>query len=94
MTAPATHHDLRCVQASSPDPSVPCTCARGAVLRMPLRPDPRACLMCGQPPSWEINRKRRSCSRCLADALADFYATDWDGFVPAIVSPIRTGGAA
>ncbi len=66
---------------------------RGSVVRLPVG-NVRDCLMCGGPPSWEINRKRRSCGRCLADALADFYATEWDGFIPAVVAPIRTGGAA
>lgn len=98
MSAPATHHDLRCVQVSSPDPSVPCTCSRGSVLRLPLRPDPRACLMCGGLPYWLIQsgdrQEDRSCRSCLDPALDLIFLDRWDGFTPITVTRLRTGGAA
>lgn len=94
MTAPATSHDLRCPALNGADPGVPCMCARGAsVVRLPVG-NVRACVMCGRSPVWEINRSSRSCSRCLADAVSEFYAHDYDGLIPCVVAPLPTGGPA
>lgn len=94
MTAPATSHDLRCVQASSPDLSVPCTCSRGSVLRLPVRPDPSRCVMCGGIPAWLVNGTDRSCSADLVSVLDDIYLDRWDGFAPITVARLVNGRVA
>lgn len=53
-----------------------------------------ACPSCEMPAAWTVNRRLRSCDRCLPAVLRHFYETDWDGFVPAVISPIRTSGGA
>ncbi len=45
---------------------------------------------CPAPRVWLISKSHRSCACHLSDVLSDFYATEWDGWIPAVVAPIRS----
>lgn len=92
MSAPTTSHDLRCVQASSPDLSVPCTCSRGSVLRLPVRVG--TCAFCGGPADFRIDRDTAACEAHVGSVLRHYFETSWDGWQPCAVTPIRTAGGA
>ncbi len=68
---------------------------RGSVVRLPVG-NVRDCLMCGGPPSWEIQsrdrRKDRSCRACLDPVLDLIFLDRWDGFAPITVAPLSAPG--
>ena len=49
--------------------------------------------VCAHAPDWQVGPKLRACTSCLPTVLAHFYER-WDGFVSAVVTPLRAPGGA